>query len=167
MLLAHSICASLHKQNHLAGAYFCRRDDLNLSKPINILPTFIHKLAILFPPFRTIVAKHLHNNPNLTPESMEGALFLDLIRSLPRHLEHTLVFVIDALDECGNAQSRTCLLEILTNAASQAPWLKIIVTSRTKFDIQEFFGTLTQLSYLSYDLATDHYASADLRTFAR
>ena len=165
--LAHSICASLHKRNHLAGAFFCRRDDPILSEPINILPTFIHKLAILFPPFRTIVAKHLRDDPNLTPESMEGALFPDLIRSLPRHPEHTLVFVIDALDECGDAQSRTSLLEVLTNAASQAPWLKIIVTSRTEVDIQDFFGTLAQSSYLPYDLASDQGASADLQTFAR
>src|SRR5258706_10884792 len=35
--LAHSICASLHERNHLAGAFFCRRDDPNLSEPINIL----------------------------------------------------------------------------------------------------------------------------------
>src|SRR5258706_5151178 len=104
--LAHSICASLHERNHLAGAFFCQRDDPNLSELRNILPTFIHKLAILFPPFRTIVAKHLRANPNLTPESMEGSLFLDFIHSLPRHPEHALVFVIDALDECGNAQSR-------------------------------------------------------------
>src|SRR5258706_13415510 len=46
--LAHSIYASLHERNHLAGAFFCRRDDPNLSEPLNILPTFIHKLAILF-----------------------------------------------------------------------------------------------------------------------
>src|SRR5258708_7932942 len=165
--LAHSICARLHERNHLAGAFFCRRDDPNLSKPINILPTFIHKLAILFPPFRTIVAKHLHDDPNLTSESMEGSLFLNFIRSLPRQPEHTLVFVIDALDECGDAQSRKCLLEVLTNAAAQAPWLKIIVTSRTEVDIQEFFDTLTQSSYLPYDLAADQDASADLQTFAR
>ena len=31
--LAHSICASLHERNHLAGAFFCRRDDSNLSEP--------------------------------------------------------------------------------------------------------------------------------------
>ena len=55
--LVHSICASLHERNHLAGAFFCRRDDPNLSEPMNILPTFIHKLTVLFPPFRTIVAK--------------------------------------------------------------------------------------------------------------
>src|SRR5258706_8138691 len=164
--LAHSICASLHKQNHLAGAFFCRRDDLNLSKPINILPTFIHKLTLLFPPFRIIVAKRLHDDPNLTPESMEGVLFLDFIRSLPRHPEQALVFVIDALDECGDAQSRPRLLEALTDATAQAPWLKIIITSRPEVDIQHFFDTFTQPSYL-YDLATDKGASADLQTFAR
>ena len=165
--LAHSICASLHERNHLAGAFFCQRDDPNLSEPRNILPTFIHKLAILFPPFRAIVAKHLRDDPNLTPESMEGSLFLDFIRSLPRHPEHTLVFVIDALDECGDAQNRPRLLEILTNAVSQAPWLKIIVTSRNEFDIQHFFDTLAQSSYLPYDLATDQDASTDLRVFTR
>ena len=165
--LAHSICASLHERNHLAGAFFCRRDDPNLSEPLNILPTFIHKLAALFPPFRTIVAKHLRDDPNLTPESMKGSLFLDFIRSLPHHPEHTLVFVIDALDECGDARSRPGLLKVLTNAAAQAPWLKIIITSRTEIDIQRFFDTLTESSYLPYDLATDKDASSDLRTFAQ
>src|SRR5258706_5088605 len=165
--LAHSICASLHERNHLAGAFFCRRDDPNLNKPMNILPTFIHKLANLLPPFRTVVAKHLDDDPNLTLESMEGSLFLKFIRSLPRQPEHTLVFVVDALDECGDAQSRKSVLEVLTNAAAQAPWLKIIVTSRPEVDIQEFFDTLTQPSSLRYDLATDRDADADLRAFAR
>ena len=165
--LAHSICASLHERNYLAGAFFCRRDDPNLSEPTNILPTFIHKLAILFPPFRTVVAKHLREDPNLTPESMKGSLFLDFIHSLPHHPDHNLVFVIDALDECGDAETRPRLLKLLIDAAVQAPWLKIIVTSRTEVDIQHFFGTLTQSSYLPCDLATDRDASADLRTFTR
>src|SRR5882757_356421 len=165
--LAHSICANLDEQNHLAGAIFCRRDDPILKELRNILPTFIYKLAMIFPPFRTTVAKHLRDHPNLTPESMQGSLFLDLIRSLPHHPEHPLVFVIDALDECGDAQSRPRLLEVLTDAAAQAPWLKIIITSRPEVDIQDFFDTLAQSSYLPYDLATDQDASADLRTFTR
>ena len=165
--LAHSICAKLHERNYLAGAFFCRRDDPNLSEPINVLPTFIHKLSTILPPFRSIVAKHLRDDPNLTPESMKGSLFLDFIRCLPPHPEHTLVFVIDALDECGNARNRPGLLKVLTGAASQAPWLKIIITSRTEVDIQHFFNTLAQPSYLSYDLATDQDASVDLRSFAR
>ena len=165
--LAHSICANLHERNHLAGTFFCRRDDPILNEPINILPTFIHKLAVIFPPFRTIVAKHLRDDPNLTPESMKDTLLLDSIRSLPHNPSNILVFVIDAFDECGDARSRPRLLKVLTDATTQAPWLKIIVTSRTEVDIQHFFDSLTQSSYLPYDLATDQDASADLRTFAR
>ena len=164
--LAHSICEILDERNHLAGAFFCRRDDPNLSEPINILPTFIHKLAMVFPPFRTIVAKHLRDHPNLTPESMKDSLFLDLIRSLPHRPEQPLVFVIDALDECGDPRSRPAILKALANAAAQAPWLKMIITSRPEVDIQHFFDTPTQSSYL-YDLATDQDATADIQTFAR
>ena len=97
---------------------------------------------------------------------MQGLLFLDFIRSLPRQPEHTLVFVIDALDECGNDRRRPGLLKVLTDAAAQAPWLKIIITSRTKLDIQHFFDTLPKSLYLPYDLARDQDASVDLRTFA-
>ena len=165
--LAHSICASLHERNHLAGAFFCRRDDPILSEPMNILPTFIHKLAIILPAFRAIVVNRLRDDPNLTPESMKGSLFLEFIRSLPSHLGNTLVLVVDALDECGNTRSRPGILRTLIDAAAQARWLKIIITSRTEIDIQHFFDNLGQSSYLPYDLATDRDASADLRTFAR
>ena len=98
---------------------------------------------------------------------MKGSLFVDFIHSLPRYLEHSLVFVIDALDKCGDARSRPRVLKVLTNAAAQAPWLKIIITSRTEVDIQYFFDTLPQSLYLPYDLATDQDAIADLRTFAQ
>ena len=133
---------------------------------MNILPTFIHKLTVLFPPFRNIVAKHLQNNPNITLESMNSSLFLDFIGSLCHLPEHTLTFVIDALDECGNAQSCPRLLKDLINAATQAPWLKIIITSRTEVDIQQFFDTLPWSLYFPYDLATDQNSNADLQVFA-
>ena len=165
--LAHSICASIHDREQLAGAFFCRRDDPNLSKPRNILPTLINKLAGIFPPFRTIVANRLRNDPNLSPESMKGALLHDFIRDLPRQPTRTLVFLIDALDECGDDQTRPVLLKVLIDAAAQAPWLKIIVTSRPEVDIQIFFQALSQSSYSSRDLATDQEANADLRIFAR
>src|SRR5258706_15713564 len=59
--LAHSICASLSDQRQLAGAFFCRRDDPNLSEPRNILPTLIYKLAENSPPFRKIVTSCLRS----------------------------------------------------------------------------------------------------------
>jgi hypothetical protein len=165
--LAHSICASLHDRKRLAGAFFCRRDDPDLSEPTNILPTLIYKFAINFPPFQIIVAERFRNDSNLTPESMMYSLFLDFIRKLSCHPEHAFVFVIDALDECGDSRSRPGILKVLTDAAAQAPWLKVIITSRPEADIQRFFNTPTQSVHARYDLATDKSASDDLRTFAR
>ena len=160
--LAHSICANLHDQRQLAGAFFCRRDDPNLSDPRNILPSLICKLAGIFPAFRTIVANRLRNDLNMTSKSMKQTLFLDFIRKLPRHPKQALVFVIDALDECGDDQSRSVLLKVLLEVAEHASWLKIIITSRPEVDIQRFFG-----APMRYDLGTDQDAEIDLQAFTR
>jgi len=166
--LAHSICDKLDERMHLIGAFFCQRDNTSSSEPRNILSTLIYKLVEVSPPFRKIVAEWLRKNPNLTTESMKDTLFLDFIRSLPPDLtEHSLVFVVDAFDECGDTQSRPDVLKALTDAAAQAPWLKIIITSRPEVDIQRFFKGLARSLHSSYDLATDENASNDLRTFAR
>jgi hypothetical protein len=165
--LAHSICEQLHNIQRLAGAFFCQRDDANMNDIRNILPTLITKFAENFPPFRSIVADRLRSDANLTSKSMKDSHFLDLICNLPRHPKHPLVFVIDALDECGDDQNRPGLLKVVTEAASHAPWLKIIVTSRPEDEIQRFFNPLPRSSYSRYDLATDQEAGADLQTFAR
>src|SRR5258706_145793 len=47
---AHSICASLHERNYLAGSFFSHRHDPNISKPRHFLPTFINHHYILFSP---------------------------------------------------------------------------------------------------------------------
>ena len=164
--LAHSICARLHDKEQLVGAFFCQRDDQELRDPRNILPTLIRNLAILFPPFRSIVAECLRNNPNLTLESMRPTLFLGFIRKLPRLRKQALVFVIDALDECGSAQSRQGVLEALKDATAHAPWLKVIITSREEVDIRLFFDSPSQLPHLRYDLTADEETTSDLRTFA-
>ena len=165
--LAHSICASLHEGEQLAGAFFCRRDDPNLNAPRNILPSLIHQLAVIFPPFRSIVAERLRKDPHVTPGSMKHTLFVDFIRKLPRLPNRTLVFVIDALDECGSIQSRPEILKTLTDATAQAPWLKVIITSRPEVDIQRFFNGPTKLSHLQYDLTADKETISDLSLFAK
>jgi hypothetical protein len=164
--LAHSICASLHDKEQLAGAFFCRRDDQELREPKNIFPTLTRALAILFPPFRSIVAEYLRNNPNVTPESIRPTLFLGFIRRVPRPPKKTLVFVIDALDECGSTQSRPGVLKALTDATTHAPWLKVIITSRQETDIRIFFDDPTQWSHLRYDLTADKETTSDLQLFA-
>jgi len=159
--LAHSVCTKLDERKQFAGAFFCRRDDTNSSQPRNILPTLIYQLAKSSPPFRSIVTEHLHKNQHMTPQSMEGTLFLEFIRSIPCHSNPDTLVVIDAFDECGNIQSRADILKVLFDAATLASWLKIIITSRPEVDIIRSLGTGAK-----YDLGTDQEATADLRSFA-
>jgi len=98
---------------------------------------------------------------------MEDSLFLDLLHGLPHGPNQSIVFVIDAFDECGNYRSRPALLKLLTSATARAPWPKIIITSRPEADIQNPFDSFPPSSYLRYDLAADQEASDDLRTFAQ
>src|SRR5258706_9976190 len=165
--LAHSICAILHDQRQLLGAFFCQSDNSDLSKLTNILPTLIYKLAGKFPPFRKIVAKHFRNDTDLTPESMKDSLFRELLDDLPYGPNKSFVFVIDAFDECGDKRSRPDLLRLLTDAVASASWLKIVITSRPEGDIQRVFDEPTRSSYSRYDLAEDQEASHDLRRFAQ
>jgi len=161
--LAHSICEKLDQRKQFTGVFFCRRDDTNSSEPRNILPTLIHQLAQTSPFFRWIVTEHLYKNQHIAPQSMQGTLFLEFIRSIPCHSNpDTYVVVIDALDECGNPQSRANILKVLIDAAALASWLKIIITSRPEVDIIRSLGTAAK-----YDLDTDKEATADLRTFAQ
>jgi len=161
--LAHSICKKLDERNQFAGAFFCRRDDTNSSEPRNILPTLLYQLAKTSPPVRLIVTEHLHKKQHIAPQSMQDTLFLEFIRSTPCHSNQVpLVVVIDALDECGNAKSRTDILKVLNDAAALAPWLKIIITSRPEVDIIRSLGTAAK-----YDLGADQEATDDLRTFAQ
>jgi len=44
----------------------------------------VDKLAILFPPFQSIVAERLRKHPNIAPESMKHTLLLSFIRRLTR-----------------------------------------------------------------------------------
>ena len=164
--LAHSICARLHEGRNLAGAFFCRRDDASLSEPRNILPTLLHKLAGTFPPFRNVVVEHLRNDPHWMPGSIHHSL-LELIRQLPRPPKRTLVFVIDAIDECGNGLTGSGILKALTDAAAHAPWLKLIITSRPEVDIRRLFDALDRSSHERYELAVDNETSSDLRLFAQ
>jgi len=164
--LAHSICERLHDQRQFAGEFFCWRDNPDLSEPRHILPTLIYKLAGIFPPFRTNVAKCFRSDSNLTPKSMRDSHFLGLFDNLPKPPNDSLAFVIDAFDECGNNHSRPDLLNLLISVAACAPWLKFIITSRTEIDIQHFFDRPAHF-YSQYDLGKDQEASHDLRTFAQ
>jgi hypothetical protein len=78
-----------------------------------------------------------------------------------------LVIVIDALDECGNANSREQLLEALVNKSVELPLaVRIIITSRKEPDILAAFTGKSHVLVQQLDLTT-HHNMEDILIFLR
>ncbi|KIM23482.1 hypothetical protein M408DRAFT_261961, partial [Serendipita vermifera MAFF 305830] len=160
--LTHSICWRLHERRRLGGSFFCRRDDQARSNSKSVLPTLIYRLSGMFGLYRTCVAQTLQEDPELTPQSASGELFLNSLQSLKKHPSHALVLVIDALDESGDPATRRQLLGCLLEACRRNKWLKVILTSRPEHDIQSFFDIA---GVVGRDLAEDQQSRQDIQLF--
>ena len=132
-----------------------------------LLSSLLVQLGAQPGPFCDILSRLYSSHDNGGRQPSDDRLMRCLGEMLSLEGQGTIYVIIDALDECGNTQSRPRVLRVLTDAATLAPWLKIIITSRPEDDIEKFFNAPSQLSYRSYDLVTDLEASADLRTFAQ
>ncbi|KAG8792126.1 hypothetical protein FRC16_000151, partial [Serendipita sp. 398] len=164
--LAHSICARLHKEGRLGGAFFCRRDDPDLSDPKSVIPTLVFNLAETWGPYRKLIADKLRKDPKLTRHSADDQLFSVLLDTLQSHPPHPLLLVIDALDECGDSLSRSLIIANLIAVSLRVNWLRIIVTSRQDSDIESSFGRFDG-RYLAKDLTSDDQAHDDIHFYTR
>jgi NACHT domain len=162
--VANSLCDRLRKNGILGGSFFCKHDNVDLREPKRVLPTLIAKLVRMWGPFRNLVAKILLDEPQINPDSTRGELLLKSLRLLKEHPPHPLVLVIDALDECGQYDTRRPLLNCLVEACSLVCWLRVIITSRPEHDIKTFFD----LHYVTrQDLAADPSCHDDIRLFTQ
>jgi hypothetical protein len=160
--VANSLCDRLRRSNNLGGSFFCKHDSSDLREPTRVLPTLIAKLALMWGPFRRLVARVLLDQPQINPESTRGELLLEPLRLLETHPPRPFVLVVDALDECGLPSSRRPLIKCLTEACSLVHWLKFVVTSRPERDIESSFNGL---NIIRRDLATDDLNHEDIRLF--
>lgn len=135
--IASTICELLRQNGLLAGSFNCKRDIPEQREAGNILSTLAYNLAIVHKPYRDVVLKVLKSEPAIASADMSlqlRLLFTEPIIQLDKrdHFDKTspCVFVIDALDECGDLRTRTQIAGHLAQLASASNWLKIIVTSR-------------------------------------
>lgn len=133
--MASTTCKKLETEKILGGAFFCKRDMPNQRDPNRILPSLSYTLALRHGAYRACVMLALKDEPDITSRSIEQQLkvlfrnpFAELAQTKER--SKSFVFVIDALDECGDDESRPRLADILCQIAALTNWLKVFVTSR-------------------------------------
>jgi hypothetical protein len=142
--IASELARRLEKDgNHRLGAtFFCRSTDDRTQDPTLVFPTIAFQLANSRQPIMDSVVTTLRNEPHVGQQSVANQ-FARLIREplakMNRSHSQVIVVILDALDDCGDAQSREALLQCLKDeikSSSLPSWFKLLITSRPTHDIR-------------------------------
>ncbi|KAL5526912.1 hypothetical protein ACEPAF_8639 [Sanghuangporus sanghuang] len=129
----------------------------NKSEPSNVIRTIACKLAERHP----LVGKHIIRMVGESMNIIDGAqeeqftkLLLEPLNKVD--IPNTIVIILDALDECGNADSRRALLNLLKTKFALLPSkVRILITSRPERDIMKDLATKTQINHVELAHATE------------
>ncbi|KAG8729755.1 hypothetical protein FRC10_003476, partial [Ceratobasidium sp. 414] len=167
--IAASVCQKLDGSDILAASFFCKRDDPERRDAQKVLTTIIHGLAHRHPAYAKALATAIQQDSSICTSPVEtqyNKLIVDLLQ-LPEVSAATsrLVLVVDALDECGNTQTRRRLLGQLHSMSRMVNWLKVVITSRPDLDIKEYFDLPSSLQGFSALDVRSYPASDDIHAF--
>jgi len=133
----------------LGGSFFCSRTagSIERTNAQHIVPTLAVVLARQVPAYASAVAFELETDPDIAHKSIRTQveyLLAKPFESMPL-FEKQVVFLIDALDECGDENRVVELINTLAKFQSTAQ-VKIMVTSRPEMHIRETLIADTGLS---------------------
>jgi hypothetical protein len=145
-------------ENFLLASFFASRNSAERRDPYRIVHTFAHQLAISSDRIRPHVLSALRAPQDVTQEPMHEQIKQLLAKPIEKAQiqGRTLVFVIDALDEC---QKSACgveggpLIELLAQILQHQP-VKLLVTSRQEDSIAIMFRSLSHVPLRLHEIAS-------------
>jgi hypothetical protein len=122
----------------LGASFFCSRDFQDCSDLHFIFPTLAFQLAHRYPQFRSILTSLLQSNPDIAHESLYNQM-KKLIAEPLSSLDVSTLIVIDALDECKDAEPSSAMLSVLGQFVGRIPRVKFFITGRPEPRIRTGF----------------------------
>jgi hypothetical protein len=136
--IAHSLAQLFDGFGRLGSSYCFDRANQADRRPDNLFSTIACDLADLDPERKSALCQVIHGKRALRNTRAPREQFEKFILQPSTCLTSIgpILIVIDALDECGDEESRQAILTILTNKAADLPSnFRILVTSRAEQDI--------------------------------
>ncbi|KAG8783738.1 hypothetical protein FRC12_019396 [Ceratobasidium sp. 428] len=164
--IATSVCQRLGNQKVLAASFFCKRDNEARRDPQRLLTTVIRGLAQWHSGYAQALVLAIESDNSVCRAPMQtqyDKLVVDLFTD-PTVLARgdCLVFIVDALDECGDRTTRRQILEQLHTMSQMVNWLRVVVTSRSDEDIKDYFHSASLVSERDVH---EYNASQDIQVF--
>jgi hypothetical protein len=126
----------------LGSAYCFNRTEAKLTSIDMVIPTIARNLASCEPQVKAALSRIIEDKPTKVQTRGIGQQFVELLLDPLRQatIIRPVVVVIDALDESDPTTRHHLLKALKDNLANLPLYIRIIITSRLEFDINEALG---------------------------
>ncbi|KAH7318894.1 hypothetical protein B0J17DRAFT_621863, partial [Rhizoctonia solani] len=121
----------------LGASFFCSRVIPECRRAQNIIPTIAYQLCRYSASFRSALDKTLQSDPDVSTRALNiqyQKLIVEPLTTVQDTLPTNFIVVIDALDECENADSVGRILNLLCSTPDTLP-IRFLVSSRPEPEI--------------------------------
>lgn len=164
--------AERFRELHRLGAFiFFTGDNPTSCDPAAVVRTLAHQLSIFDAHIGSTISKTIESFPRIGEASIRlqfaNLLVEPLLSFAEQHTQGPVVIVFDAIDECGNPQSRKELVSRLAEEfAKFPPMFRILVTGRAEVDIEAAFANKPNVLQKKLDVRSQS-SEADIVLYLR
>ncbi|KAF7360002.1 WD40 repeat-like protein [Mycena venus] len=148
-----------------ASLFFTRGNEA--SSPNFVIRTIAHSLAESNTHIGSEICLAMRQHPHIVDASFEDQFQRLLVEPLDRakdHIRGPIIIILDALDECGDSESRRHLVSMISNRFSSLPMLRVFITSRPDLDIAAAFRDQSSIIKTPLDI-TKPSSLEDIRLY--
>ena len=152
------------------ASFFFSRDDAQTSEHFLVFPTLAHQLAFRDRKVLNALAEKIQANPDCTayPLSRQFNEFIAGPLTALGDSSHTILLIIDALDECKSTNGASDFLRLLLSHTSSFPCrLRIFITSRPENHILSTFNKAPNHAKIVLHDIEKTVVSSDIARFVR
>ncbi|KZP08543.1 hypothetical protein FIBSPDRAFT_1052362 [Athelia psychrophila] len=160
--IATTIAEHFHKCGQRGAFLFFDRNSPAQSGPDGVIRTLAHQLALSNDILRNAICDAIERDPQIATTTLTlqfSDLIMTPLRSCASQIMRPIVIILDAFDECGDAQSRKALLHLLIKHLPTLPHqFRFLITGRPELDLNNAF--CSQPGIISVSLGAAEWSSA-------
>ncbi|KAJ7098937.1 WD40-repeat-containing domain protein [Mycena epipterygia] len=141
--ISTTVAESFRELHRLGAFIFFDRNDRARSHPDAVVRTLAHSIGLSNPHIGSAISTVIQGDPDIVNAPIQTqfkALLLDPLQSVEHCIQGPILIILDALDECGDPDSRRLLLSVLSDELPKLPNLfRFLITSRPDKDIVKRF----------------------------
>ncbi|RKL06523.1 Vegetative incompatibility protein HET-E-1 [Fusarium oxysporum] len=143
--ISRTVAHSRLKRGDLGASFFFKRGEVDRGNLNKLMSTLAYQLASSIPGVAFFIKKTLDDNPAVVGKSVREQFQKLIQEPLSEAAASTIaippvVMVIDALDECDQEADIRLLINILSQAKTVLPQLRVFLTSRPELPIRLGFS---------------------------